>query len=96
MVEVCGKGHLGLIFYVGQCVLREWFVGGGGLYGYFGEQGLPVGVQEYLDVFYRGCFTYLSRRFVPKWDSPKGDGGYNIFDGGTYRRGRVALCGLYG
>ncbi len=32
-------------FYVGQCVLREWAVEEGGLYGYFGEQGLSVGVH---------------------------------------------------
>ncbi len=31
-------------FYVGQCVLREWVVRGGGLDGFFGEQGLPVGI----------------------------------------------------
>ncbi len=37
------------IFYLGQCVLGEWVVGGGGLYGYFREQGLLVGVQEGLD-----------------------------------------------
>ncbi len=37
-------------FKVGQCVQREWVVGGGGLYGYFGEQRLPVGVQECLDI----------------------------------------------
>ncbi len=57
---VCGKGHLGVSLYVGQCVLREFVVGGGGLYGYFGEQGLPVGVQECLEGFHRGCDDYLS------------------------------------
>ncbi len=35
------------VFYVGRCVLREWVVGGGGLDGYFGKQGLPVGIQGY-------------------------------------------------
>ncbi len=40
---------------MGPCVLREWVVGGGGLDGYFGEQGLPVGIQECLERFYRGC-----------------------------------------
>ncbi len=30
-------------------MLREWVVEGGGLYGYFGEQGLPAGIQECLD-----------------------------------------------
>ncbi len=35
------KGYLGVsFFYVGQCVLREWVVGGGWLDGYFGEQGV--------------------------------------------------------
>ncbi len=51
---------------MGRCVLREWVVGGGGLDGHFGEQGLPVGIQE--------CVDYLSRQFVPKWDSPNGEG----------------------
>ncbi len=36
--RVDGKGHLG----VSRCVLREWVVRGGGLDGYFGDQGLPV------------------------------------------------------
>ncbi len=35
-------------FYAGLYVLREWVVGGGGLDGYFGKQGLPVGIQECL------------------------------------------------
>ncbi len=42
-------------------MLREWVVEGGGLDGYFGEQGLPAGI-------------YLSRQFVPKWDCPNGEG----------------------
>ncbi len=54
---------------MGPCVLREWVVGGGGLDGYFGEHGLPVGIQECLERFHRGCVDYLSRKFVPKWDS---------------------------
>ncbi len=32
-------------------MLRELVVDGGGLYGYFGEQGLPVGIQECLERF---------------------------------------------
>ncbi len=57
------------VFYVGRCVLREWFVKGGELDGYFGEQGLPVGIQECLERFHRGCVNHPSRKFVPKWDS---------------------------
>ncbi len=49
-------------------------MGGGGLDGYFGEQGLPKGIHQYLDRFHRGCVDYLSRRFVPKWDSPNCEG----------------------
>ncbi len=60
-------------FYVGRCVLREWVVKGGGLDGYFGEQGLPVGIQECLERFRRGCVNHPSRRFVPKWGSPYGE-----------------------
>ncbi len=59
---------------MGRCVLREWAVGGGGLDGYFGEQGLPAGIQEYVERFHRGCVDYLSRQVVPKWDSPSGEG----------------------
>ncbi len=62
------------VIYVGRCVLREWAVGGGGLDGYFGEQGLPVGIQECLERFHRRCVDYLRRQFVPKWDSPNGEG----------------------
>ncbi len=60
-------------FCVGRYVLSEWFVGGGGLDGCFGEQGLPAGIQECLERFNRGCVDYLSRQFVPKWDSPNGE-----------------------
>ncbi len=49
-------------------------MGGGGLDGYFGEQGLPAGIQECLERFHRGCVDYLSPLFVPKWDSPNGEG----------------------
>ncbi len=51
-------------------MLREWVVNEGGLNGYFVEQGLLAGVQECLERFHRGCVDYLSRLFVPKWDSP--------------------------
>ncbi len=64
-----------MLFYVGRCVLREWVVRGGGLDGYFGEQGLAVGTQECLEpCLHRGCVDYLGRQFVPKWDSPNGEG----------------------
>ncbi len=53
-------------------MMREWVVGGGGLGGHFGEQLLLVGIQECLEKFHRGCVDYLSRQFVPKWDSPNG------------------------
>ncbi len=55
---------------MGQCVLRKWVVGGGRLYGYFGEQGPPVGVQKCLEGFHLECAEYLSRQFVPKWNNP--------------------------
>ncbi len=51
---------------MGQCVLREWVLGGGGLEGYFGEQGLSVGIQKCLEKFHRGCVDYLSWQFVTK------------------------------
>ncbi len=68
-----GKGHLGVSFYVDQCVLRQWVVERGRLYGYVREQGLPVGVQEPLKGFRRRCVDYLSRKLVPKWESPNGE-----------------------
>ncbi len=43
---------------------------GGELDGYFGMRGLPVGIQECL----RRCTDYLVRQFIPKWDSPNGEG----------------------
>ncbi len=49
-------------------------MGGGGLDGYFGEQGLPVGIQGCLERFHRGCVDYLSRQFVPERGSPNGEG----------------------
>ncbi len=67
------EGSLGCLFYVGRCVLREWVVGGGELDGYFGEQRLPVCIQECLERSHRGCIDYLSRQFVPKWDRPKSE-----------------------
>ncbi len=57
---------------MGRCVLREWVVGGGGLDGYFGEQGLAVGIQECLEGFHRGCVNYLSQQCVP--NRPNGEG----------------------
>ncbi len=60
-------------FYVDQCVQRECVVGEGGLYGYFREQGLSMGVQECLEGFHRGCIDYLSWHFVAEGDSPNGE-----------------------
>ncbi len=40
---VYGKGLWVWAFYMGQCVLREWVVRGGGSDGYFGEQGVSAG-----------------------------------------------------
>ncbi len=51
---------------MGPCVLGEWVVEGGGLDGYFGEQRLPVGIQECLERLHRGCVENLSRQFVPE------------------------------
>ncbi len=68
------EGSFGYEFcFVGQCVLREWVVGGCGLYGYFGEQALPVGIQGCLEGLHWGCVDYLSRQFVPRWGSPTGE-----------------------
>ncbi len=61
-------------------MLREWVVDGGGLYRYFGEQGLPAGIQECLERFHRRCVDYLSRQFVPKWDCPNGEGPHSSLD----------------
>ncbi len=54
MAGVCGKGHLGVRLLR---VLREWDVRGGGLDGYFVEQGLPVGIQECLERFPEEALT---------------------------------------
>ncbi len=50
------EGSFGCEFLRG---LREWFVGGGGLNGYFGEQGLPV------DIFWKENPTNTDR-LLPK------------------------------
>ncbi len=49
---------------------------GCGLDGYFGEQGLQVGIQDCLERFHGGCVDYLSRPFAPEWDSPNGEGDF--------------------
>ncbi len=59
---------------MGRCVLRAWDVGGGGLDGYFGEQGLSVCVEQCLEKFHRACVDYLSQQFVPKRDNPNCEG----------------------
>ncbi len=46
-------------------MLREWVVEGGGLGGYFGEQGLPVGIQECLDHFVSNIPYSSSQKSVP-------------------------------
>ncbi len=55
-------------------MLRDWVVKGGGLDGYFGEQGLPAGIQACLERFHRRCVDYLSRQIVAKWDYPNVEG----------------------
>ncbi len=59
VVGVYGKGLVGVSFLLGSTCAE----GGGGLDGYFGEQGLPVGIQECLGRFHRGCFDYLHLKF---------------------------------
>ncbi len=48
--------------------------GRGRVRGYFGEQGLPVGIQECLERFQEEAVAILTLQFVPKWDSPNGEG----------------------
>ncbi len=62
---ICEKSHLGDFF---KCVniYRE-----NGLWKEVGV--LPVGVEECLGGFHRGCVDYFSRRFVPKWDNQNGE-----------------------
>ncbi len=74
MAGLCEKSHLGARYLRGRCVLGEWAVGVGGSDGYLGEQGVPVGIQECLEGFHLGCIDYLGRQFVPKLDSPNGEG----------------------
>ncbi len=53
---VHGKGHLGVSFL---CVVSKWVVGCGGIDGYFGDQGLPVGIHECLERFHGRWVDYL-------------------------------------
>ncbi len=39
---------------MGRCWLGECVLGGGGLDGHFGEEGLAVGIKECLELFHRG------------------------------------------
>ncbi len=71
---VYGIGHLGVSFLRGSMCAEGMRCEKGLLGGYFGEQGLPVGIQECLERFRRGCVDYLSRQFVPKWDIPNCEG----------------------
>ncbi len=40
-----------------------------GVYGYSWKEGPPVGVQKYLEGFYRPCIDHTSRQFISKWNS---------------------------
>ncbi len=42
---------------MGRCLLRKWVDGGGGLDGYFGEQGLAVGIRSALRDFSEDAVT---------------------------------------
>ncbi len=50
---------------MGRSVLREWVVGGGGLDGYFGEQGLPVGYRSALKDFTEDALTISAGTLAP-------------------------------
>ncbi len=52
VVGIYGKGHLGESFFIWINVCRG--------NGCFGEQGLPVGLQECFETFHRGRADYFS------------------------------------
>ncbi len=60
------EGSLGCAFLRGSMCAKGMVMGGGGLDGYSGEKRLPVGIQECLERFHRGCVDYLSWQFVPE------------------------------
>ncbi len=66
---MCGKGHLGVKFLRGSMCAEG--IGCGRNWAIWVLQG--TGVQECLEGFHRGCVDYLSRQFVPKWDSSNGE-----------------------
>ncbi len=45
------------VFYIGRCVLRKWVVRGGGLDGYYGEQGLKGASRSVLNDFTEDALT---------------------------------------
>ncbi len=57
VVGVYENGHLGVSFYVGRCVLREWIVGGGGLVGYFGNRDCQWASRSVLKDFTEDVLT---------------------------------------
>ncbi len=71
---VNGRGHLGVNFLRGL-MCAEGLGCGKSWVRYFGEQGLPAGIQECLERFHRGCVDYLSQQFVllgwPNYGEPK-------------------------
>ncbi len=74
VVVIYRMGNLGVGFLRGSMCAEGMRCEKSLLGGYFGDQGLPVGIQECLERFHRGCVDYLSRQFVPKWDSPNCEG----------------------
>ncbi len=65
-MKVSVSKRKGVCFYVGQCLLREWVVGRGGLHWVI--RGIGTVSGRPIEEFYRGC-----RQFVPIWDGPIGE-----------------------
>ncbi len=98
VVWVYGKGHQGVSFCVGRCVLREWDCGRWvrwvlrGTVTTSGHPGVPWKISPTMRWLSQPAV--FSKMGLPEWWRWISDGSYSIAVGGTWMRGRVALCGL--
>ncbi len=69
---VCAKSCLGVsFFYVGQCVLWEWVVGGGGLYGLVSRTVVNEFTEDALtiaaDILFQNATALMVKAYWRRW-----------------------------
>ncbi len=68
------EGSLGYEFLRGSTCAEEMGCGRRWVRRVLRGTGTARGFKECLGRFHRRCVDYLSRQFLPKWDSPNGEG----------------------